>query len=184
MEDKIAIYIGHTRKGDKGAYSEVLGMTEFEYNEKVAEELKKLNPDRYDIFEHSIQNYYDRQKKMAENVRDYLAVIELHFNSFTPKANGTESLYYFNSKLGKILAQELSQGVVRCFGTTLRGDFGAKAIVNKKDRGYWFVYLSKPVAVIFEPFFGSNEEAKKFTNYVDVAKSIDESIDKYLKGIE
>lgn len=179
MKNKVAVYIGHTRKGDKGAYSEHLKASEFEYNERLAKSLKKLNPDRYDIFEHTIQTYYNRQVRMSKQVSLYPVVMELHFNSATPQANGTETLHYFNSKKGMQLSKILTKNVVEKYGTKSRGVDGSKALVNKNDRGYWFVYLPKPVAVIFEPFFGSNEESLKFTDTDELARVIDKSYDEY-----
>ena len=66
------------------------------------------------------------------------------------------------SKKGKEYAQAISEGIAKEYDTTIRGDKGARALVNREDRGYWFTYLMKAPAVIVEPFFGSNEEALKF----------------------
>lgn len=176
---KVAIYVGHTPKGDKGAYSKHLGLSEYDYNIKVANELKAINVNLYDIFTHTIQNYYDRQVHMAKTTKPYDVVIELHFNAAGETANGTESLYFYSSKKGKELSRILSKNVSEKFGTKIRGVEGTKALVNKNDRGYWFVKLSTPVAVIFEPFFGSNEESLKFSNPRDLAEVIDKSIVEY-----
>lgn len=163
---KYAIIVGHTNGGDKGAHSTHLGKSEQPYNLEVANALKALDPNKYDVYTHDLQTYYTRQKALAAklNAKNYEAVIELHFNAAQPSTNGTESLHYFASKKGKQLAQELSAAVVKEYGTTLRGDKGTRALVNKEDRGYWFVYLPKATAVIFEPFFGSNAEALKFAD--------------------
>lgn len=172
---KVAVYIGHTPKADKGAYSEHLKLSEYDYNLKVAKELEVLDKNTYKIFSHSIQDYYSRQVAMAENTKNYDVVIELHFNAASKTANGTESLYYFSSKKGKELASILSKNVQKRFCTTLRGVEGTKALLNKNDRGFWFVRLSKPIAVIFEPFFGSNEESLKFQDPKQLAQVIHES---------
>lgn len=160
---KYAIIVGHTNGGDKGAYSTHLGKSEQPYNLEVANALKALDPTKYDVYTHDAQDYHKRQTALAAklNAKDYEAVIELHFNAASPLANGTEALYYFASKKGKQLAQDLSAAVVKDYGTTLRG---AKPLVNRNDRGYWFVYLPKATAVILEPFFGSNAEALKFAD--------------------
>lgn len=176
---KVAVYIGHTPKGDKGAHSKHLGLSEYDYNIKVGQELSKLDSTTYDIFSHTIQDYYSRQVSMAEKVKNYDVVIELHFNAAGETANGTEMLHFYNSKNGKQLSKILAKNVSEKFGTKLRGVEGAKALVNKNDRGYWFVKLPKPVAVIFEPFFGSNEEALKFKNPKDLAQVIHQSIGEY-----
>lgn len=180
-KEKIAIYIGHTPKGDKGAFSKHLNLSEYDYNLKVATELEKLNPNNYDIFSHTIQDYYSRQVAMADKTKNYNVVLELHFNSAGETANGTENLYFYNSKNGKRLSEILSNRISEKFCTKLRGVNGTKALINKSDRGYWFVRLSKPVAVIVEPFFGSNEEALKFKNPKDLAQVINESLVEFFK---
>lgn len=162
---KIAIVVGHTPKGDQGAYSPHLQKSEQPFNLGVAANaLKELAPNTYDVYTHTIQGYYERQKALATllNGKAYDLVIELHFNAASPLANGTECLYWFASKKGKEYAQAISAGIAKEYGTTIRGDKGARALVNKEDRGYWFTYLPKAPAVIVEPFFGSNEEALKF----------------------
>src|SRR5690606_15283777 len=180
---KVAIVVGHTSNGDKGAYSEHLAMTEYDYNLQVANHMKFLRPDKYDIYTHTIQDYYSRWKSMAEklNSKNYELVIELHFNAATPAANGTETLYYFNSKKGRDYAKTLSKGIVEEFGTTIRGVEGSKALITKGDRGFYAVYLPKAVALIVEPFFGSNPEAKKFQDYKKYACVLDNIIQNKLK---
>ncbi|OFM84564.1 N-acetylmuramoyl-L-alanine amidase [Weeksella sp. HMSC059D05] len=179
---KVALVIGHTKTKDKGAFSNQLRQTEFDYNLQVAEALKAINPSMFDIYTHEIQDYYQRQKGMAYklNQKTYDLVIEMHFNSASVTANGTETLYYFNSKKGKEYAEILSKKISEDFGTKLRGVNGAKALVNKNDRGYWFVYLPKAPAVILEPFFGSNPaEAEKFKDVSKYARSIYNAILKF-----
>lgn len=170
---KYALVVGHTMVKDKGAYSDNLKQAEFDYNLKVANEIKALCPEMFDIYVHEVQDYYQRQKGMAFklNQQNYAAVFELHFNAASALANGTECCYWFNSKKGKLYAEMISKGVSEAFGTKLRGVNGGKALVNKNDRGYWFTYLPKSPAVIVEPFFGSNtEESEKFRDVKKYAK--------------
>lgn len=176
---KVAVYIGHTPKGDKGAYSEHLKLSEYDYNIQVGQELEKINPELYDIFSHSKQDYYQRQVDMGQKTKNYDVVLELHFNAAGVTANGTEMLYFYSSKKGKELARILSKNVSKRFCTSLRGVEGTKALINKNDRGYWFVKLAHPVAIIVEPFFGSNTESLKFSNPKDLALEIDRAIVEY-----
>lgn len=171
---KVLLVVGHTKNKDKGAFSPFLNTTEFEYNKSVVEELKKLSNYcvSYEIYTHSLQDYYKRQKALADyvNQRDYDLILEFHFNSSLPTANGVECLYWFNSKKGKDTAKIFSKGISEKYGVTMRGEQGSRALVNKNDRGYYFVYLPKAVAVIIEPFFGSNEESLKFKDVKEYAK--------------
>lgn len=163
---KVAVVVGHTTGADKGAYSPYLNSSEQPFNLKVANALRDIDPSSYDVYQHSLQSYYDREKVLADKVNkgNYDLVVELHFNAASPAANGTECCYYFNSKKGKLAASTIAAGISYHYGTALRGDNGARALVNKNDRGYWFVYLPKAPAVIIEPFFGSNPEATKFAD--------------------
>lgn len=163
---KVAVIVGHTIGADKGAYSAYLKKSEQPYNTEVANALKACAPNMYDVYTHKLQSYYERQKFIAGvlNKQNYDLVIELHFNAASPAANGTECLYYFSSTKGKKAAQTIAAGLAYTFDTTVRGDKGARALSNKDDRGYWFVYLPKAPAIIVEPFFGSNPEALKFAD--------------------
>ena len=172
---KYALVVGHTSTKDKGAYSDNLQTTEFDYNLKVAEAIKALCPEMFDIYTHTAQDYYQRQKGLSFklNLKDYEGVFELHFNAASPMANGTECCYYFASKKGLAIAQKIASAVMIEYNTRLRGDQGAKPLVNKKDRGYWFTYLPKAPAVIIESFFGSNAvESEKFRDINRYAKTL------------
>lgn len=183
---RVALVVGHTTtpKGDKGAYSDTLKTSESDYWLDVALRLEKLGNVKveiYHLFTHSIQNYYNRQKALADKINGsgivYDVILELHFNAASPLANGTECLYWFGSKKGKQIAQQLSAYVSKVYGTTLRGDKGSRALVNKNDRGYWFTYLVKYPAVITEFFFGSNRsEALKFEDRQKMANTLNAAI--------
>lgn len=165
MSNKIAIVVGHTNRRDKGAFSPYLLQSEQPYNLQVALQLKSLAPNLYDVHTHSVQDYYKRQTAMAAklNVGKYRLAIELHFNAASsPTANGTYCLYWYGSKVGKHVAESISQDIAKRFKTTLRAVNGAQALVNEHDRGYWFTALTNMPAVIVEPFFGSNSEARMF----------------------
>lgn len=177
---KIALVIGHTSNGDKGAYSPYLNKSEYDYNLAVAKELKEIQAEgiEYTIYTHTIQGYNSRQTALANKLNklgfDY--VLELHFNAASPQANGTECLHYFSSKKGKHAAQTISMQISKDFGTTIRGDKGAKALINANDRGFGFVSKQKSVAVIVEPFFGSNKESEKFLDISKYACSLQNAL--------
>ena len=154
LDVRIAIVVGHTSTFG-GAFSKFIGKNEYKYHtESVTNELKKLGAD---IYTHSIWGgYKTRQNAMANklNKENYDIVLELHFNSFnTSTAHGTEALYYVTSSWGKEFAKIFSDKISVSFRLKNRG---AKSVINSKDRGYWFLQKQKAVAVILEPFFGSN----------------------------
>jgi N-acetylmuramoyl-L-alanine amidase len=173
--NKIAILTGHA-PDSKGAYSKWLP-SEFDYNTQVAEELKKINSSLYTVYTHDsyLGGYYAMEKRTADTINkdSFDLTLELHYNSASPLAHGTECCYWFASKKGKEYAQKISEEISQRLDTTNRG---IKALYNKNDRGYWFTYLMKAPAVIVEPFFGSNEfDALKFQDpkkYATILNSI------------
>lgn len=144
--------IGHHKKA-KGAYSKFLNTTEWDFYNEVS---KYIDYD-IDVFYHdpNIKGYSTRIKNTAKKLDGFDLVIEAHFNSATPIANGVETLYYFNSTKGKEYAKLFSDVVHDNTGITLRNG-GLKALVQPKDRGYWAVFTPKPPTILIEPFFGSN----------------------------
>jgi N-acetylmuramoyl-L-alanine amidase len=173
--NKIAILTGHA-PDSKGDYSKWLP-SEFDYNTQVAEELKKINSSLYTVYTHDsyLGGYYAMEKRTADTINkdSFDLTLELHYNSASPLAHGTECCYWFASKKGKEYAQKISEEISQRLDTTNRG---IKALYNKNDRGYWFTYLMKAPAVIVEPFFGSNEfDALKFQDpkkYATILNSI------------
>ena len=178
MSNKIAIVVGHTPRRDKGAFSPFLLQSEQPYNLQVALQLKSLAPELYDVHTHTLRDYYKRQWDMSRKLNEgkYRLAVELHFNAASsPTANGTYCLYWYGSKMGKAIAQHLSEDICKAFGTKLRAVGGAQALVNEHDRGYWFTALTNMPAVIVEPFFGSNAEALRFQDtqkYVRVLHNV------------
>lgn len=161
-QPQVAIVIGHTEK-KPGACSPHGIPCEWQFNNKVAEYLKDIADVYYnDTYKRGYRSMVARTAKRI-NKEDYLLVIELHYNAASPSANGTECLYYYANETGKKLAQLYSKMVSDKFGTKIRGNKGAKALVNKGDRGFYAVAYPDPTAIMPEPFFGSNkEDAKRF----------------------
>ena len=153
--NKIAIVVGHDSI-EQGAFSNLLKKSEFAYYSEVV----KLLP--FDIYYRSTKGgYKSKMEELAKQIngKGYTLVIELHFNSFNGVANGSEALYFIGSNIGKRYSEILAEGVAKEYGSTRRG---AKAISQTNDRGYWFMKLMDPPAVIYEPFFADNVEAIKF----------------------
>lgn len=167
-KNKVAIVIGHTNLR-KGACSEVVEC-EFNYNRKVAQCLS----DVCDIYYYDSYNlgYKSMVKRNAKkmNKNDYDLVLELHYNSAVPQANGCEVFYYFNNSEGKKLAGELSEMISQTFDVK---DRGAKAMVSKRQRGFWALYYPIATTLLLEPFFGSNtEDATKFKDDEEYSRMI------------
>lgn len=158
---KVAIVIGHAP--DRKGFAPSGFLAEFDYNSAVAMELLNLNPDMYDVYFHdSYKGGYTAMQTRTTakiNKKDYLLVIELHYNCFDGKATGTEAWYYHTSKLGLKYATSLSKGISSRFTIKNRG--GKPAL--KTNNGGQFLYLTKAPAVLIEPFFADNlSDREKF----------------------
>ena len=157
---KVAICVGHSRDGDKGAKS-INETSEWDYNQVVAEELagiltrSKIEAQVFDYY--AGNNYVDSMSWLAKEINAYgsSCAIELHFNSATSDADGYEYLYWHSSTSGKRLAE--------CFHTAHQAmSFNQKSrgIKTKNDTSRGALFLRKPLCpcVICEPFFGSSEK--------------------------
>jgi N-acetylmuramoyl-L-alanine amidase len=154
---KVAICIGHSRPGDKGAQS-VSGVSEWSYNVAVGEALQKMltisGVEAVMITSYLGDSYGFAMTWLASEI-DRLNVdcaIELHFNAAGPSAKGYEYLYWSSSSASKRLAQALLDAHERNLGGINRG------IKPKTSSDRGSLFLSKPQCpcVITEPFFGSN----------------------------
>lgn len=168
-----AIVVGHTQFRP-GACSPYSLPCEWEYNRQIAKELECIA----DVYFYDSYNfgYKEMCKRNANrmNKKDYKLIIELHYNAASPSANGAEALYYFRNQKAKKLCEKFSRLMTKNFGIKNRG---AKALVNKYDRGFWAVYFPYAPTILLEPFFGTNQNdvAKMGSNimpYVDTIKQL------------
>lgn len=176
---KIAIVIGHHEKA-KGALSKYFGMREFDFYKEVIKYIHYVGECfEVDFFEHdsNISGYTTRIKETANklNKKEYKLVISLHFNSFfETNENGVETLYYYNSKVGKHYSILFNNFMYNKTGITNRG---VKALRNKKDRGFAMCYYPKAPTILIEPFFGSNEnDCKKIQSPQNLGNLLNEFI--------
>ena len=154
---KVAICVGHSRINDSGARS-VGGVTEWAYNNQVAEDLKKKLKARAIASEvvndYPFKSYSKSMRWLGEKTWGFDVAIELHFNSYSSSsAKGYEYLYYHKSKQGRLLAQCFRDA--HAIGVPAQHNRGIKGITIGQ-RGFGFLSKTKPTSVICEPFFGSN----------------------------
>ena len=168
LKRDVVIVLGHDALS-KGAYSSFLGLSEYDYNKRVA----ALTG--CDVHTHAPGMPYSyKMKSTYKKLSHDDLTLELHFNAASPQAHGTESLFFHTNAKGKEYAQRFSNMCSRAYGTRNRG---AKPLSNKNQRGYWAVASGIPTGLILEPFFGSNEESLKFTNPKKYAELICDFID-------
>jgi N-acetylmuramoyl-L-alanine amidase len=149
---KICINIGHSEI-DSGATS-VDGKTEeHEFNENelvpyISMVLRKLGHEV--IVMEQIKSFGELPGRINKLNPDI--ILSIHSNWAKSNVSGTETLYYFNSRRGKYLAQCLQEAIVDCLDFP---DRGIKALTSG-DRGYILVAKTKAPCVLLEPFFISN----------------------------
>lgn len=170
---KTAIVVGHDQN-EQGAFSPIINMTEYAYNCELA----NLLCHDFDIYYRPYKGGYARKmSKLANNLnrKDYDVVIELHFNMFDGLANkkghGAEAVIMPGNLKSMELSKTLLNEICHQFQVSNRGikEHGPG------DRGYGFLSKMKANAIILEPFFGDELEAKKFLDfqkYANVLKSV------------
>jgi N-acetylmuramoyl-L-alanine amidase len=163
---KIAIVVGHNAKAP-GAYAPApIDLSEFDYNNQIADEMLRLSRDnlfnlfkggqRLELFKvnrapHTsysaeIDAAYDRV-----DAQDADASIELHFNAATPSASGTETLSSGSAK-SLSLARYVQDAMVKALH---RPDRGIK-VLGPADRGGRSLHSARATAILVEPFFSTN----------------------------
>lgn len=172
MKLKVALIIGHNKRS-KGAYSPFLEKSEYDYYKEVTDIVNKID-DTIDIYSRSAKDGYISEMRpvVAEiNKHNYDYVLELHFNSADRNARGCECLIYKNSEKGKNVAKSFNKMLSEEFDIPIRGK-GLIEITNDNQRGGYGICNTYCPYVLIEPFFGSNEEARKFKNPEIMARFI------------
>lgn len=180
MPKKIAICVGHSRSGDKGAVNTDC-VTEWSFNkpiaERAAELIREAGHDAKVWSEYGGSGYSSAMSWIAEKIREYGAdaAVELHFNSAGPNAEGYEFLHWHRSGRSARLASCFHFSFKKFFPT--RKSRGIKQITGG-DRGSAFLQRTPCPAVILEPYFGSSVEETAFfsSRREELAKSYADAI--------
>ncbi len=173
---KIALVVGHSQK-DKGAVNQSFGMSEFEFNDRLAKAIVAMYGDKENeiVIVYRTSTYEALPKQI--NALDVGFVVELHCNAFNKIANGCEMLYYHASAKGKECARIFQNKVVNLLGNKDRG-IKSKTI---EDRGGYLLKYTKAPAIITEPFFIDNDDeyftAKALLDSGDLPRVMCEAID-------
>lgn len=161
--DKLAIVVGHNSYS-QGAVRSDTGESEYIYNSKMAEYMKKIGH-QYDLnieifkrlrgggYTAEINRVYDGVDRWGAK-----GSVELHFNSAgNPNASGTETLSSGSHK-SLIMAQEVQMELVEELGLRDRGIVIRNS--RTKGRGYRSLIAGRAPAILTEPFFGSSIKGK------------------------
>ena len=175
----VAIVVGHSRRGDQGAVATDDATSEWVYNNELAWMIQDHLPRSI----HSIvvdtipENTYTKAVKYLSktlNPLNLALVVELHFNSGPPHAQGYEIFHWASSTKGKQAAKNILHKLNRAFPNNINR--GTKQRNSTAQRGGRFLKELNAPALILEPFFGSSEKEWKFfknkENKTHLAKAI------------
>ena len=162
---RVALCIGHSRAGDLGAVAADGFTHEWTFWRFIAQRAKLDFPDN----EHDIR-IYDAYKgrSYTEAMTDIACrlrrdrvdlAIELHFNAYNGKASGREAFYWHSSADGQRFAETL----LDIQGDLVGQDWGDSVMrgakpANQGTRGAQFLRKTHCPAVIWEGFFGDNDQ--------------------------
>lgn len=170
---RVGVVIGH-KVTSPGACNKDMGICEFEFNDWIAEDIKRsfTSTDNIDVKLIYRTSYSKLPKEI--NALDCDIIISLHCNAFNTLAHGCETLYYHKSKKGYKIAKILNNNFVDALGLT---DRGVKPKTSE-DRGGYLLRTTNAPCVICEPFFIDNTNEFKM---VIALKS--EIVKAYVKSI-
>lgn len=150
---KIALVVGHNMEA-QGAIRVTDKRTEYDWNGMLAQAIRDLEPDSVKIFRRTPHGGYN-----AEIDRVYSEVnawgadcsLELHFNAFSSKSTGCETLS--SGTAGSMaLAALVQEYTLAAMPVTDRGI----KIRKRHDWGGRSLWSGRAPAVLTEPYFGSN----------------------------
>jgi|TARA_B100000427_G_scaffold329827_1_gene348253 N-acetylmuramoyl-L-alanine amidase len=161
----IGICVGHSRKGDEGAYTTgSYVVSEWDFNRDIARRIGQLLDVDFKIYsDYELNTYSAAIRNVARKMRcdGVKAAVELHFNAASPAANGHEWLYWHSSKGGKRLAETMRSEMEDTYPNMVSR--GSKPRVSRQ-RGSAFLRETYCYAIIAEPFFGTNSSEWEMIN--------------------
>ena len=174
----IALVIGHSNKS-RGAHNKTYNISEFEFNEKlinnISKDLDKLHIESKIVY----RNNYDQLPNDINKLNSKF-VISFHCNAFNTKTSGIEMLYYHSSKNGKRIAEIFQKNIVSCLKLP---DRNIKPKHSEDRGGYLLRYTNVP-CIISEPFFIDNDNDYELVmdNYLNFVKAnVDSIVESYDK---
>lgn len=175
---KLAVIVGHTRTSP-GAYGvSPINSCEYFWNSEIANRMVQIAPARGI---NCAAFYRDAGTAVAYRKADAWgadSIIELHYNSASPRATGIETLWA--NKNSVKWAKIVQKHMVKLLGLRDRG------LVDRSGggRGCYNLMLSRKPSVIVEPFFGSNAGDVKIAsrNKLTLAKVYLDAFDEFVSA--
>ncbi len=160
MPKRLAIIVGHTKKSPGARAVAPIAQHEYEWNSDFAEKMvsaiagtysaKQVEAEVFFRDRGGIAGAYGRAKEWGAD-----AAVELHFNSASPKASGSEVLYY--TAPSKPLANVVHAATRRVLELRDRGIKTPYEASGDERRGQTNLsQMGARPSVLTESFFGSN----------------------------
>ncbi len=178
---KIALVVGHDAI-KRGAYGN-MGESEWHFNDVLINDLffkglPKKHTYRRFYRDADIKGYSHQMTDLHKRLDDWGAElsIEFHFNSFSNKSVHGHEVLYCSFGAG-VYANELNKSLDKHLPTSNRGI----KQVTKKNRGGGFCCRGNSLAIIIEPFFGSNQY--RFVHNGDLRDDLLSAIIEFIEDI-
>ncbi len=169
---KLAIVVGHTRRGPGAEGANPISSCEYFWNSKLAKLIKSqasANNIECGIFYRDGIGIKGAYKKV--NLWHADSCIELHFNAYDGKVIGTETLYGLYSP-SKDWASSIQDAMVGLYDRTGKPDRGIKQRIIGERGGKSVNQLDTIPSCLIEPYFGdvSSEAILADSYLLDLAK--------------
>lgn len=187
---KLALVVGHERLKEGAWAGSPINAGEWVWNSDLAKRTQAFAKARghgCEIFFRDgvgVSGAYSKAVAYGPN-----AIVELHFNSATPAAYGTETLFIDTNDATGVrelaFAQATQDAMCKALGRTGKGNRGLKELGEHDKRGlYNITRTSKIPSILIEPFFGSNPDECKLAHERKqaIAESLVLAFEAWLKG--
>lgn len=171
------LVVGH-KKESPGAVNENLGMSEFEFNEKLVPIIEKKV--KLTIVQRIHRRTYETLPGDINTINSDF-VVSLHCNNYDSKASGSEVLYYHQSEKGRVMAEILLKQLVDYLKLP---DRGVTPKTVEDESGYLLCYTNAP-CIIAKPFFIDNDDdlARAMENLDGLAEAYARGLDEISKTL-
>lgn len=187
---KCAIVVGHEEKAKGASSVSPLSQMEYDFNLRIAQAIYRLLREEGKVSPRiflrdgiGISGAYSQVNAWVSDDPKSCA-IELHFNSFNGKAEGSETLYDKDPAQSKEFAQIIQDALVLCYGRQGKLNRGIK-LIEAGDRGHKNLALCHIPSCIVEPFFGDCPAEAKLAHEreAEYPKYLAKAISKFLSGL-
>jgi hypothetical protein len=185
---KLAIIVGHTKTAPGAQAVGPLSMSEYRFHRDiVAPEMLRVAKNKgieAKVFLRDGIGMSGAARAVNKWGTGKACSIELHFNSATPAAFGTETLYDSFPASGQRLAQMVQSAMCEVLGRTERGNRGIK-LTNSGRGAHNLISVKIPACLVESTFAGANSSESKLlmNNAEELGAALVGAAEKFLKTL-